>query len=39
MATCLPKAFFKWFDDGPKEDLQELRVTGGELNPVPNFGS
>ena len=24
------QAFFKWFDDGLKEDLQELRVTGGE---------
>ena len=25
------KAFFKWFDDVLKEDLQELRVTGGEI--------
>lgn len=31
------KAFFKWFDDGLKEDLQELRVTGGEPTRSPDF--
>tara|TARA_B100000035_G_scaffold7559_2_gene6564 strand:+ start:8093 stop:9448 length:1356 start_codon:yes stop_codon:yes gene_type:complete len=31
------KAFFKWFDDGLKEDLQELRVTGGEPTRSPHF--
>ena len=31
------KAFFKWFDNGLKEDLQELRVTGGEPTRSPDF--
>lgn len=31
------KAFFKWFDNGLKDDLQELRVTGGEPTRSPDF--
>jgi len=31
------KAFFKWFENGLKEDLQELRVTGGEPTRSPQF--
>lgn len=30
-------AFFEWFDDGLKDDLKELRVTGGEPMRSPNF--
>lgn len=31
------KSFFKWFDEGLKDDLQELRVTGGEPTRSPQF--
>lgn len=29
--------FFKWFDEGLKDNLQELRVTGGEPTRSPQF--
>jgi hypothetical protein len=31
------KSFFKWFDDSLKDNLQELRVTGGEPTRSPEF--
>jgi organic radical activating enzyme len=31
------KSFFKWFDDSLKNNLQELRVTGGEPTRSPDF--
>lgn len=31
------KKFFEWFDGGLREDLKELRVTGGEPTRSPSF--
>ena len=31
------KSFFKWFDSSLKDNLQELRVTGGEPTRSPDF--